>query len=87
MSDWRELYAVTVLQTEPAQMQFLMQETEAAIFDRLQELERDSNGAGERREIADALSALLVLKKERLGWPDLESRRITDSSSIPMAQQ
>jgi hypothetical protein len=45
-------------------------EAEGAIFVRLQELKSSQDHNRERAEIEEAVSDLLKIKTERLGWPD-----------------
>jgi hypothetical protein len=68
MADWRELYKATVLETNSRKLKHLVQKTEGAIFERLQKLTQMSRS--ERNAIAEASLSLLVLKRERLAWPD-----------------
>ena len=70
MTDWRELYKATVLETNPTLLERLMTETQDAISLRLQELVGSSNSAGKRREIEEASAARFKLKVDKLGWPD-----------------
>ncbi len=70
MADWRELYKTAVLETNPAQLERLITEAEAAIFLRFQELAMSSDGVGELRDIEAATAGLLSLKIEKLHWPD-----------------
>ena len=70
MTDWRELYKATVLETNPTQLERLRTDTQDAISLRLRELAGSSNSAGEHREIEEALAARFVLKVDKLGWPD-----------------
>jgi hypothetical protein len=68
MADWRELYRATVLETNPAQLEQLIKETEDAIFLRVRELAGISDSKKERRKMAEASAALWTLKTEKLGW-------------------
>jgi hypothetical protein len=63
---WQKLYIACVLETNSEKLKALIHETENAIISRLQTLETPD---GEHREIARALASLLVLKSERLSWP------------------
>jgi hypothetical protein len=72
MANWRELYEATVLEANPTQLEKLIHETEAAVFKRMRELDKSSNGAGERHKISEALAALRALKTEKLEWPEPE---------------
>ena len=46
---------------------------EEAIFERLQQLAGTSDSEAERQAIEDAISALRVLKTEKLNYPDWKS--------------
>ena len=50
-----------------------MMKAEESIFQRLQQLAGTSNSEAERQAIADAISALKVLKTEKLNYPDWKS--------------
>jgi hypothetical protein len=78
MSSWSDLYLAAVLETNSDQLERLIEKTEDAIFLRLTDLEKSSDGAAERREIEKALAGLWALKTERLGWPGLEPRLNTN---------
>jgi hypothetical protein len=47
-----------------------IQKVETVVFERFQELSSDSDHHGERQAIADALSTIRVLKKDKLFYPD-----------------
>jgi hypothetical protein len=54
-----------------------MHSAEAAIFNRLQQLAQDSEGVdhkAEQQAIAGALSALRLLKRDKLNFPDWETK-------------
>jgi hypothetical protein len=74
MADWRELYRATVLETNPAQLEELIKETEDAIFLRVRELAGISDSKRERRKMAEASAALWTLKTEKLGRTGREFR-------------
>jgi hypothetical protein len=67
MSDWRQLYADTILETDNTKLRGRLADTEAAIATRLKELEKNHNGAREFREIKTAATRLNNLRVERLG--------------------
>jgi len=70
MAEWRELYRTAVLETNPTEMERLIREAETAILRRISDLTQSPDHNGERKEIADASTALIVLKREKLGWPE-----------------
>lgn len=70
MTDWRELYKATVLETDPTKLERLIVETTNAILKRLPELDAaSSDSVDELREIEEASAALRTLRIEKLGWP------------------
>jgi hypothetical protein len=69
MSDWRQLYADTILETDNIKLRRRLADTEAAIATRLKELEKNHHGAREFREIKTAATRLNNLRVERLGTP------------------
>lgn len=75
MPTWKELYAVTALETRPAELQILIVETERAIFQRLREMARDydTDLTEERLEIDDATSILRILLREISAWRNYEA--------------
>jgi hypothetical protein len=72
---WKELYAVTVLENRPAELQVLIAATERAIFLRLQEMAMayDVDMTEERLEIDDASSTLRILLGEIMAWQNYEA--------------
>jgi hypothetical protein len=65
MSDWREFYRATVLETNPPEIQRRITETQVVLFLRLLELGTDPEVVDERREIESASKALVTLKQQR----------------------
>lgn len=70
MPDWHILYAAAVEETNPTVFERLIYETEDAICGRLRQLSHNSNNTPEQLEIALTAQKILVLKSERLGWPN-----------------
>jgi hypothetical protein len=56
-------------EADPRKIQERVSHAEAAIFARLQELARSSNGLQEAQAIATATGELLRIKTEKLKWP------------------
>lgn len=75
MPTWKELYAVTVLETRPAELEILIAETERAIFSRLREMAMacETDTIEERLEMDDASSILKILLGEITAWQNYES--------------
>jgi len=65
MSDWRTLYDRAVLETDPSRLVVVIAEAEDAMEVRLSKLSREDK---ERQEIANAATALAVLKVELELW-------------------
>ncbi len=73
---WQREYEASVNETDPKRLLKRVHAAEAAIFNRLQELAQYPDSPDhkvEQQAIADALGALLVLKRDKLGFPDWES--------------
>jgi hypothetical protein len=69
MPDWRELYQAARIETNRNVLELLMDDTETAMWKRLRELDRGTNGTAERREIELASQELLSMRITKLGWP------------------
>ena len=67
MTDWRKFYSAAVLETDPSRLMIVIAEAERAMESRLNELILPA-GNEERQEIANAATALAVLKVERESW-------------------
>ena len=65
MSDWRELFKATVLETNPKNIGQRIAETEVALFVHLLELGTSTEARDERHEIEAAAEALVTLKRQR----------------------
>jgi hypothetical protein len=68
MPDWRQLYAATIIETNAAHLDLLLEETLRAIESRLDELLKLKGYDDERREIHEASQSLLLLKADRRLW-------------------
>jgi hypothetical protein len=68
--NWRELYDVATIETNPQFQLKRLDEAEAAIWMRLRELDKSSDGHVERHEIEVAAVTILAMRTEKLGWPD-----------------
>jgi len=62
-----------LLEIDREKLQSKMMKAEEAIFERLQQVAGTSDSAAERQAIGHAISALRVLKTERLNYPDWKS--------------
>ena len=68
--EWKAFLDEALLEFDPNKLRPKIYEIEVLIFKRLQELELNNYGAGERQAIQDALQAVRTLKQERLQFPD-----------------
>ena len=74
---WQPEYKAAFLEFDPKKLRESVQAAEAAIFNRLQELKQslDSlDSEAERQAIQDALSALRLLQRDTLDFPDGEKK-------------
>ena len=68
-SDWQTPYIAAMTEADKANLPARVNEAEAAIFNRLQELTSIKN-CDERTALDDAIRGLRVLKREQLNFPD-----------------
>jgi hypothetical protein len=68
--EWEKAVQAALIEVDENQLKKKVAEAEAAIFQRLQELDGSSNSDGERQALAHACHSLLVIKKEVLKFPD-----------------
>ena len=74
---WQNEYQTAVLELDPRTLLERVHAAETAIFNRLQELAQNADrpeDKAERQAIADALSALRILKRDKLHFPDWETK-------------
>jgi hypothetical protein len=71
--EWQKSYQETLLETNEEKLKEKILLTEWKVFQRLQQISSGNDHQGERQAIADAMSALLTLQRDRLGYPDWES--------------
>jgi hypothetical protein len=75
--DWRSEVQAALKEANSSRLLERVHAAETAIFLRLQELADVPESMArqvERREIAKALDTLMVLKREKLGFPDWETK-------------
>jgi hypothetical protein len=72
--DWQNEYQAALLELDDKKLFERVQAAETAIFNRLQAISGELDCGAERQAIDDALSALRILKRERLGFPDWGER-------------
>jgi hypothetical protein len=74
---WQREYEASVHEPDPKKLLERMHAVEAAIFNRLQELAQASENTDHKAEeeaIAEALRTLRVLKRDKLQFPDWETK-------------
>ena len=71
--EWQNPFREALLEIDREKLQSKMMKVEEAIFQRLQQLAGTSGSHAERQAIEDAISALRVLKREKLNYPDWKS--------------
>jgi predicted DNA-binding protein (UPF0278 family) len=71
--EWQNPFREALLELDREKLQSKMMKAEEAIFQRLQQLAETSDSHAERQAIEDAISALRVLKREKLNYPDWKS--------------
>jgi hypothetical protein len=77
--EWREHYRVALLETNPLKVLQLVAAAEEAIFLRTIEMSETPGGKPERQAIADAVSVLLILKRERQSPEGIKPERRPES--------
>ena len=70
--EWQGPFQEALLEIDREKLQSKMMKAEEAIFQRLQQLAGSSDSEAERQAIEDAISALRVLKTEKLNYPDID---------------
>ena len=73
MLSWKQLYAATVVETRPAELQILVAETERAIYIRLHDIANEPVTTTERLEMDNATAALKILSREVAAWENYEA--------------
>ena len=70
--EWQQHYLAALTEVDRKKLMDRLTDAENAIFHRRQSIAQDGNHHAERKAIEDALSAMRVLKRERLDFPDWE---------------
>ena len=73
MTNWEKLYESCLGERDPEELRHRIAATEDSILERSIALSADADGHYERQKMSYALSNLLTLKSERLGWPGIPS--------------
>jgi hypothetical protein len=77
--DWKELYQLAMLETDPAKLSPLIADAHKAILDRIQETLTKPLSA-EHERLSDALTGLRTLRQEVNSW---KSKAIGDCTVLP----
>jgi len=72
--EWQHEYRAALLEVDQIKLFERVATAETAIYKRLQQIVQSSDHQAERQAIEEALSALRVLMKEKLGFPDWEKK-------------
>ena len=67
---WQSEFEEAIVEFDPEKLVGKIKQFELAVFVRLQELACDSDHHDERQAIADALSTLRQVKRDKLPYPD-----------------
>ncbi len=70
---WQSVYEASLSESDPKKLLERVHSAEAAIFNRLQQLAQSPESADQKTEqqaIADALTTLRLLKRDKLNFPD-----------------
>lgn len=73
-SSWQELYQAALIESDKKKLNELILAVEEAMFLRAQELSDSKVDDKERTLMAEANQKLLIIKTERLGWPDVSPK-------------
>jgi hypothetical protein len=73
--EWRESYRVALLETNPMNILERLAAAEEAIFSRILELSVSAGGKPERQAIADAVSVLSILRRDRKSADGAKTQR------------
>jgi hypothetical protein len=76
--DWKELYQLAMLETDPARLAPLIADAQRAILDRIQETIAKPV-SGEQERLSDALCGLRTLRNEVNSW---KNRSIGDGAGL-----
>jgi hypothetical protein len=68
--EWQNEHQAALVELDREKLPERVAASETAIFNRLQAISESSDHQAERQAIEDALTALRVLKRESLGFPD-----------------
>ena len=76
--EWQRPYQAALLEVDPKRLSQRVEEAEAAIFKRLQQLSEIQDAQAERQVIQGAIRALWIIERDSLNFPDWESNSLLD---------
>jgi hypothetical protein len=71
---WQREFEAALREGDPQSLRRRVDAAEAALFLRLQALAESAGGDEERRAIADAIGILRAIQKDKLGYPDWNTK-------------
>jgi hypothetical protein len=71
---WQREFEAALREGDPQSLRRRVDAAEAALFLRLQAVAESAGGDEERRAIADAIGILRAIQKDKLGYPDWNTK-------------
>ena len=71
---WQREFKAALREGDPQSLRQRVDAAEAALFVRLQALAESAEGDEERRAIADAIGTLRAIQRDKLGYPDWNTK-------------
>lgn len=71
---WHREFEAAIREGDPRSLRQRVHAAEAALFLRLQALGTSAEGEAERQAISDAMAALRAIQRNKLGYPDWNTR-------------
>jgi hypothetical protein len=71
---WQREFEAAMREDDPQSLRRRVDAAEAALFVRLQALAESTGGDEERRAIADAIGTLRTIQREKLGYPEWNTK-------------
>jgi hypothetical protein len=71
---WQREFEAAIREGDPQSLRQRVDAAEAALFLRLQALGASAEGEAERQAISDAMATLRAIQRNKLGYPDWNTR-------------
>jgi len=71
---WQREFEAALREGDPQSLRQRVDAAEGALFVRLQALAESAEGDEERRAIADAIGTLRAIQRDKLGYPDWNTK-------------